>query len=178
MSIYDTIFATDKNYNAAPIKYKLKIVLKWVKKNGFKNLLDVGCGRGHYLELLNKNNVNITGLEPSKNSIDTLKNYQVINDDILGQANKRRKWEALICMDVLEHIEPSKINETVGALASLANHALIGIANHSDVWRGTQLHPIQQDSSWWKALLSRYYDDPGIIYQSKRFFIFDARSSK
>lgn len=177
MNIYDTIFATDENYGE-PVEYKLKIILEWAKKNRFKSILDVGCGAGHYLKLLSKNKIKVKGLEPSKYVVKTLESYDVINDDILGQAKKGKKWEALICMDVLEHIKLSEINDNVKALASLSDRALIGIANHSDKWRGIQLHLIQQDSSWWKSLLSKYYQSLSLIYQSKRFFIFDARSSK
>lgn len=172
MNIYDKIFATDKNYNA-PYDYKLNIVLEWVKKNNFNNLLDVGCGRGHYLKLLSENGIKVTGLEPSKYIADALKDYDVINDDILGLAKRQMQWEALICMDVLEHIEPSKIEATIEALASLSTRALLGIANHSDVWHGVELHLIQQGPLWWEGLLSLYYQNINSIYQSKRFFIYE-----
>jgi 2-polyprenyl-3-methyl-5-hydroxy-6-metoxy-1,4-benzoquinol methylase len=179
VNIYDKIYATDNSYNAS-VEYKLEMVLQWVKNNGFKNLLDVGCGQGHYLKLLSENGIKVTGLEPSKNIADTLKDYDVINDDILGLAKKKRQWEALICMDVLEHIEPSEIEETVKALSSLAPHALIGIANHSDIWRGVQLHLIQQGPYWWRDLLSHHYSRLNCIhetftkYRSKQFFIYEA----
>ena len=125
--------------------------------------------------MLRKNGIKVTGLEPSKYIADTLKDYEIINDDILGQAAEDRRWEALICMDVLEHIESSKIEDTLKALSTLSDNALIGIANHSDVWRGTQLHLIQKDSIWWESLSSRYYESITRIYQSQRYFIFDAR---
>ncbi len=173
MNIYDKIYASDKSYNAS-IDYKLEIVLEWVKKNNFNNLLDVGCGRGHYLKLLDKNGIKVTGLEPSKYIADTLKHYDIINDDILGLAKKGKQWEALYCMDVMEHIEPLEIEETIRALASLSSHALIGIANHSDVWQGVELHLIRQGPSWWESLLSRHYHSINSLYQSGRYFIYGA----
>lgn len=173
MSIYDEIFATDRRYNG-PYTYKLKIVLEWVKRNGFKNLLDVGCGRGHYLKQLSKNNIKATGLEPSKYIADILTGYQIINDDILGLAKQGRQWEALICMDVLEHIELTEVEETVKALVELSDQALLGIANHSDVWRGVELHLIQEGPAWWGKLLSLYYSSVSCIYESERYFIFKA----
>ncbi len=172
MNIYDQIFATDKRYNA-PYRYKLKIVLKWVKKNQFRNVLDVGSGRGHYLRLLRKNTIEVTGLEPSKVIVDTLNDYDVINDDILGLVKQGKQWESLICMDVLEHIEPAEIENTVSALATLSPKALLGIANHSDVWHGTELHLIQEGPSWWKKLLPRYYNNINCIYEDDLYFVFD-----
>ena len=173
MNIYDEIFKSDPTYNAI-VDYKLEIVLEWVKKNGFKSVLDVGCGRGHYLKRLSKNGIEVTGLEPSKYIADTLKDFQVINDDILGLAKRGGKWEALICMDVLEHIKPAEIEETVKALALLSPRALLGIANHSDKWRGVQLHLIREGPPWWTSLLSKQYRSLKNIYTSERYFIYEA----
>ena len=64
-NIYDIIFAVYPKYNGA-IGYKLRIVLDWVKRNKFKEVLDVGSGRGHYLKLFSENGIKATGLEPSK----------------------------------------------------------------------------------------------------------------
>ncbi len=173
MNIYDEIFASDPNYNAV-IDYKLDVVLGWVKKNNFRHLLDVGCGRGHYLKLLSEKGIKVTGLEPSKFIADTLKDYEVVNDDILGLGKKGKEWEALICMDALEHIEPTEIEETIKALASLSPRALLGIANHSDKWRGTELHLIREDPWWWVSLLSKHYRSVKGVYTSKRYFMYEA----
>jgi len=175
MNIYDEIFATEPKYDG-PVGYKLNIVLEWVKKNGFREVLDVGCGRGHYIRMLSKNNIKVTGLDSSQYIIETLKDYDVINNDILGQAANGRKWEAIICMDVLEHIDSGKIEETIKALSTLSKHALLGIANHSDIWHGVELHPIQQKPLWWKGKLVESFGEANLIYESDRYFIFDVRT--
>ncbi len=175
MNIYDEIFATEPKYDG-PVKYKLNIVLEWVKKNGFGEVLDVGCGRGHYLKLFRENNIKATGLEPSKYITDNLKDYKIINDDIVGFSEYSKSWEALICMDVLEHIEPDKIDENLKALSTLSKHALLGIANHSDIWHGVELHLIQQKPLWWKDKLTESFDEVNLIYESDRYFIFDVRT--
>lgn len=173
-NIYDKIYATDNSYNAK-IDYKQDITLDWVKKNNLGEVLDVGCGRGHYLKMLSQNGIKVTGLEPSKVIANTLKDFEVINDDIIGLSKQGKRWPALICMDVLEHIEPEAIETTLLALSGLADYSLLGIANHNDKWQGTQLHLIQEKPDWWQQILSRYYNlQP--LFESKRFFIFEAVS--
>lgn len=174
-NIYDTIFAVYPKYNGA-IGYKLRIVLDWVKRNKFKEVLDVGCGRGHYLKLFSENGIKATGLEPSKYISDNLKEFKIINDDILGFSEYSRKWEAIICMDVLEHIEPNKIEENIKALSVLSKHAILGIANHSDIWHGTQLHLIRQTLPWWIDKLSKYFVEINSLFKSDRFFIFEVQT--
>jgi hypothetical protein len=174
-NIYDTIFAEDPKYNGAS-RYKLRIVLDWVKRNRFREVLDVGSGRGHYLKLFKENGIKAMGLEPSKYISDNLKEFKIVNDDILGFSEYGRNWEALICMDVLEHMEPTKIEENIKALSILSSHALLGIANHSDVWHGTQLHLIQQGLPWWKDKLSKSYTVVNLVFESDRFFIFEVET--
>lgn len=173
-NIYDEIFESEPKYNGA-YGYKLKTVLNWVRKNNFKEVLDVGCGRGHYLKLLKDNAIFAIGIEPSGYITRTITDYKIINDDILGFSKYSRSWEALICMDVLEHIEPEKIEDNIKALSSLSKHALLGIANHSDIWHGTELHLIQQVPDWWIEKLSKYYGQINTLFQYDRFFIFDAQ---
>lgn len=175
MNIYDEIFATDPKYNGAS-RYKLKIVLDWVKRNNFKEILDIGSGRGHYLKFLSENGIKTTGLEPSRYIFDNLKEFQIVNDDILGFSNYSRSWEALICMDVLEHIEPDKIEETLKALSTLSKHALLGIANHSDIWHGHELHLIREGPRWWMDELSKYYEGINSLFESDRYFIFEVET--
>lgn len=174
-NIYDTIFATDPKYNGA-YGYKLRTVLDWVKRNNFNEVLDVGSGRGHYLKLFRENGIKAIGLEPSKYITDNLKDYKVVNDDILGFSQYSRNWEALICMDVLEHIEPDKIEANIKALSTLSKHALLGIANHSDIWHGTELHLIRQGPRWWIGKLSKCYSGINSLFQSDRFFIFEVQT--
>lgn len=171
-NIYDEIFSTEDGYDRA-YGYKLNMVLEWVKRNGFEEILDVGCGRGHYLKMLTENDIKVTGLEPSKYIVSTLGGYEVINDDILGEAKKGRRWEGLVCMDVLEHIEPEKISQNLKALSLMSRHAFFGIANHSDIWHGVELHLIRQGPEWWERELTKNFKIIKCTIVSKRFFVFE-----
>lgn len=164
--IYDQIYAMDRYYNAKSPS-KIKIVLDWVNKND--SILDVGCGRGHYLKELCKRGLRVTGLEPSQYICNKLSSYPVINKGIMEVEGS---WDALYCMDVLEHIEPQEIDKVVAKLASLAPKALIGVANHSDKWRGTQLHLIREEADWWGSLLKKHYPKVKPLHELKNYYVF------
>jgi len=54
----------------------------------------------------------------------------------------------------------------------------LGIANHSEKWQGVQLHLIREGADWWERLLSRHYQSLIGVYQSERYFIFEAQTNE
>lgn len=167
--LYSRIFSEDETYNGFEGD-KVDVVDSWIKTNKFKAVADIGCGKGNYLKSL-KDKYDITGVEPSSFLCDgVLKQYKVINSDILSVEGK---WDALYCMDVLEHIMPEDIDKTVSKLSKLAKHALIGIANHSDRWDGVELHLIQEGYPYWQELLEKHYKNVKLVDDQVRFFILE-----
>lgn len=171
--LYDSIFLNNEGYNLADPS-KVKRVLSWLDYHDIKEVLDVGCGRGHYLAPVTEAGVKVTGLEPSEYLCRKyLQDYDVICSDILGLKKSKRRWPALYCMDVLEHVKPEDVEDAVGVLARLAPRALLGVANHSDVWGGVELHLIQENEEWWGTLLKKYYKTVNLTYTLPRFYIFE-----
>lgn len=163
MNIYDKLYRAG-SYNDK-VDYKLIIVRDWLDCFKPKRVLDMGCGRGHYINFLT--GYKITGVEPSEFLCEE---YGWTKGSILSH---KGKYDALYCMDVLEHIEPSEIEKTLEALSKLSSHALLGIANHSDVLEGVELHLIQEDSKWWENLLKKYYKQVVKTYEPLNYFIFE-----
>lgn len=165
-SLYNKVYK-DKTYNDRSDS-KIKFVKDWIEENYLEDVLDVGCGRGHYLK-----ETGATGLEPSNYVCENdLKRFHVINSDILGSETSH-EWEGLYCMDVLEHISHEDIDMNLKKLAELAPKALYGIANHSDFYLGTELHLIQEDANWWYPLLKKYYKNVRLTYEPQRYFVFE-----
>jgi len=170
--IYSKVFSSNANYNGLE-DTKIELVDKWIKNNKFKTILDVGCGRGHYLKNLK---YKITGIEPSKYLCDNdLKGLKVINSDILSY---KEKYEGLYCMDVLEHISHEDIHKVVEHLSKLAPKALIGIASHSDKHDNIELHLIIENSNWWMDLLQSYYTEVKLVEDWGNFFVFEVVCSQ
>ena len=164
---YDDVFKQEE-YNL-PDKNRIKQVQDWLVKGD--SILDVGCGRGHYLKKFIKLGYAPVGIEPSEYVIKkNLKNLPVIHGTI---QDIKDNYDALYCMDVLEHIDPEEIDKNLAHLAKHAPKALYGIANHSDVWDGVELHLIQQPAIWWFEKLRQYYSEVEIVEQGDRFNMFD-----
>lgn len=164
---YDKVFE-QAEYNKID-KQRIKQVQRWLAKG--EHILDVGCGRGHYLKQFLKAGYTVTGLEPSRYVIEhDLKKLPVVHGKI---EDIKDDYDALYCMDVLEHIDPEEIDKCLAKLAKHAPKALYGIANHSDMWDGVELHLIQQPAIWWFEKLRKYYSEVQIVEQGDRFNMFD-----
>jgi len=71
-----------------------------------KNILDVGCGTGHFLNSCKKNGWQITGIEPDENArkiANKLTNNSVYDQDRLTQLNKS-SFDVITLWHVLEHL--------------------------------------------------------------------------
>lgn len=65
--------------------------------------------------------------------------------------------EAVVCLDVLEHVESSRLPKAIEQLAMIAPTGIISVANHSDVHHGIELHLTQMAAPWWAEALSACY---------------------
>lgn len=85
---------------------------------GQSNVLDVGCGRGEFLDLLRENNISAKGLDLNPEMIEACKSrgldatvadarsyLQGVADESLG---------GLIAIQVVEHLQPQYLNEMLG----------------------------------------------------------------
>jgi len=154
--IYDQIYTNVENYNFYD-EIKNAYVDAFAKIIKGK-MLDAGCGEGIHLKRLLREGHDVFGIEISEVCCKKfLQDTPHENTDILTYSKKEVKYAGLICMDVLEHIDPLQIEETIQALAGMAPTAFLGIANHSDVQNGIELHLITEDSLWWLNLLAKYY---------------------
>lgn len=124
-------------------------------------ILDAGCGEGIHLKRLLGKGFNAFGIELSSVCCqEFLQDTPHENIDILSFAKKNQeKFDSLICMDVLEHIPYDSIGITIASLSTLSTNAFFGIANHSDIYKGKQLHLIQEGVEWWTKELSKYYSN-------------------
>jgi len=87
------------------VKEKLKIYLQYIKNQDF--VLDIGCGRGEWLELLKENNINSKGIDINQKAINTLQknNFNVINIDAIKylQSQKNQTIPAITAFHIIEH---------------------------------------------------------------------------
>jgi len=122
---YNSDYAVDWINNSEPFKEMAKYI-----KDTFdpKKVLDVGCGIGMLVKELRMLGVDGYGVEYSKDFINLspVKDYilegTVFDLDRLFGANS---FDVVVCMEVLEHIPPTRLNAAIQSLKRIAKNNLV-----------------------------------------------------
>ena len=127
--------------NSAPL------ILKVIEDDGgYATILDYGCGKGTLGEALAEKGVTIAEYDPA----------------IPGKDGKPEPAELVIAGDVLEHIEPECLDAVLADMQRLTKRKLIVIIDTRPAKKtlpdGRNAHLIVNDSAWWGAKLSKYFD--------------------
>lgn len=170
---YNTIYKNRPMYNQ-PDKAKLDIVRELIGSKPVGKVLDVGCGRGHYLKQFVDMGFESLGIEPSiECSTRYLKGLPHAVVDFLSFEDDN-KYDIVFCADVLEHIKSEEIDPFIQKLSEKGDYAIIGIANHPDIQEGIELHLIQEPWPWWENKLKNYYSKLSFLcslHNNKFFFV-------
>lgn len=158
-AVYDDVFTNRPDFDTWDVSNssKLPYVIDFARSiEG--TVLDAGCGRGSLLNYMIENGIDAFGVELSKAACDLyLQGVPHANADIITWADQGHTYPGLICTDVLEHIPPDQIDAVLEALSRLAPKALLGIANHSSIYEGHELHVIQEGRDWWLNRVRQYF---------------------
>lgn len=105
-------------------RYFTKNYLQYMPKNKDADILDLGCGMGHFMYFARRKGYNkIVGCDSSKECIDFCKerNFNVVYNNIFDfLAGKENCYDAIVFNDVIEHLYKDEIIE----LLDLINIAL------------------------------------------------------
>lgn len=123
-----------------------------------KTLLDIGAGRGQI-----ERAIKAAGLD-TKISVADLDNFtkedvEFFRIDLSHFTHKDicKTFDVIICIDVLEHIEPQYLPLIINEISLLAPLAFISTANHSNVeiinGEPVELHLVQEPIEYWIKLL-------------------------
>lgn len=73
------------------------------------NVLDLGCGRGEFLELLAERRCNAFGVEIDSNLVEfcARKGFNVLNSDVLEflEHKNTKKWDGIFISHLVEHLD-------------------------------------------------------------------------
>lgn len=164
-SVYDDVFENDENFDVldSSNEPKLKYVLRYAKAIDGK-ILDAGCGRGSVLRYMLDNGIDAFGIELSPVCVEKyLEGLPVANADIVTWSEGGHQYRGCISTDVMEHIPLDQIDATLAALAKLSPSVFLGIANHSSVHNGHELHVIQEGIDWWKRKIGAHFSKVSVI---------------
>lgn len=159
--IYKNAFSVEGYNLHNDQEFRFSLVKKFVEENNCKSVIDLGSGRGNVIRILNEINpdIEVTSCDLEKfhsyeceyfnlNLCDT-ESFSVLNG---------KSYNLLTCLDVLEHVDKSCVDNIFKLFQKLAEFAVITIANHSDKLNGVQLHTIREDMTYWKPIIEKYFE--------------------
>lgn len=158
---YSFIFSKDSVYNTAPVKspnYKLPYNYLSANKDNIKSHIDISSGRGRFLKIIKPLNLNTIFTDLKK---FTDLNLPFIRCDLSKSEDlyllKGGHYDVLTCLDVLEHIEPGRVDDILKTFSEIADVCIFTIANHEDIVCGVKLHLIVEGVGYWSDKLLQYF---------------------
>lgn len=111
-----------------------------------ETILDYGCGKGTLSETLAEQDIVVADYDPA----------------IAGKDDPPEPADLVVCLDVLEHIEPECLDDVLSDLARLAKRKLFFDICVSDSIKrlpdGRSPHLIIEPPQWWKRKLSEHFN--------------------
>lgn len=132
-----------------------------------QHVIDFGCGEGKSTAELIRRGYRATGVDFAANAISqdvphVIANLWVLPDSVRGTAG--------ICIDVMEHIPPEKVDEVLANIACAVPKCIFHIESAPDamgVIIGEKLHLSVHSQRWWHEKLGEHFasvtTDNGLI---------------
>lgn len=134
--------------------------LNWIKKHSQgKNLLDIGCGTGHFLSKVESSGYDVTGLEPdpiARENAATLNGVHPLDISALKSLEKG-SFDVITMWHVLEHVYELKENVQTYLDLLMPNGTLFIAVPNLESWDA------QHYKNYWAA-----YDVPRHLYHFRK----------
>jgi hypothetical protein len=146
-SLNEELHVRSKNYGTAAGKHAKRIYTSFLAPLNIKEALDYGCGKNLLQKGLNdlKAKIKITPYDPCITLFST---------------RPERTFEAVICHDVLEHVEPELLDNVLEDIYNYSEKYYflsIGLGpSNKKLADGRDNHLIQKSSDWWKEQLEKH----------------------
>jgi len=173
--VMNEVYTENPEYNSkAPSAFGIKLPIitdffRYVEGE----ILDIGCGQGDNMRELIDSGRNVFGIDFSEVCCEKyLSDLPHECTDVISYCSDNNKYEAALCSGVLEQIKKSELDRNLSAINNVAGKFLLGVANHSDVQFGHQLHVIQEGVEWWVKRLSKHFSRVRLVdlWPNGRFF--------
>lgn len=117
-------------------------------------VIDFGCGTGRAALRLNELGINVVLVDFVENSRDEpARHLPFVKHDITQPLPKVMRFSNGLCTDVMEHIEPDKVSQTIQNIMTVADSVMFQISTIPDKMGaliGQTLHLTVKPASWWK----------------------------
>lgn len=137
---------TDPRYGAKAAKHAADIA-DIIRRTGARSLLDYGCGKGT--------------LKPALQALCPSLDIREYDPCVPGKTAKPRPADIVVCLDVMEHIEPDRLDDVLAHIRSVTGfYAFMTVAvspARKTLPDGRNAHLIVQPREWWTEQLARHF---------------------
>jgi 2-polyprenyl-3-methyl-5-hydroxy-6-metoxy-1,4-benzoquinol methylase len=150
---YQKIWGFDQYRKTSPGERYVNEAIKKLGIKRYEKLIDYGCGTGRAAMKFLEKGVFVTGVDIADNCTDPESNrFQFINECIWDMPdNIKSDWA--FCTDVLEHIPPERVRDTLDSIISRTQKGGFFSISHEPDSMGQliddQLHMTIRPAQWW-----------------------------
>lgn len=171
LGLYAKVFA-DPTYSKAidgeaQVEFAIG-ALRGLRERGgpIRSVIDLGAGRGRTIAAM----LHEFGDSLAIQSFDLKRFHDFSADRVphvdldLEDSEDRERLrnvppvDCVVCLDVLEHLHEQTITRVIYGLALVCRYLVVTVANHPDVWDGTDLHVTQRPQDWWTDKFTDRFD--------------------
>lgn len=143
--IYNQVWKEIYEDNPRPfLEYKTELIKPFLEKNKGFNALDIGCGDGFFtfkvLELgyrVDAMDVSVEAIRSTEERIkklDTSEYINIFNKDLF-EFESRKKYDVILCLEVLEHIKDDiKALKRINSLLKKDGLLILSVPHRQDLW--------------------------------------------
>lgn len=132
MNLYDNYVPNPLSHLSNPRdSYHYSWTVKRFKEYDIKTILDIGCFDGWLDFLLMRSGFMVTGVELMGNLVQAAKRYAERNfinytifEGFFDDIDIKDKYDAVICYEVLEHIDLETLPEYISKMESISNNLI------------------------------------------------------
>jgi hypothetical protein len=121
-------------------------IARLCQNNGIGSVLDYGCGKGTLAPVLKAIGLDVAEYDPA----------------IPGKDGEPCKAGLVVCVDVMEHVEPNCVDDVLQHIAGLAKSLAYFMIDNGPANKtlpdGRNAHLTVKDQAWWRERLSKYFD--------------------
>jgi hypothetical protein len=143
-------------YGVAAGRHAPMLLKMMAKTPTIKSVLDYGCGKGYLAKALP---FPIWEYDPA----------------IAGKEESPRPADLVCCFDVLEHIEPDKLEFVLGDLGRCVKQVGLFVIHTGPAKKsyadGRNTHLIQKPEAWWRSRLERFFKIAQIFTKGPELYV-------
>lgn len=157
---YEEIWRVPGYRRTAPAELEFRNVTAWLEKHAARHVLDFGCGTGRLAKRLADAGYSVRMVDIAQNCLDKSVSGRLGADltfevDCLwSDSVAQMRGDAVVCIDVLEHIPEAFVDTVIENLRAAAPHGYVNAALYMDGFGsaiGKRLHMTVKPAGWWHA---------------------------